>query len=196
MANFRAETTDQQGRTIRGCVQPGFCAWLRRGAGFQMKQHVDAEKERTPDPLLGIHITRGGPPSEPCQLLPPEAFPETRPDPQEREAVDGIPAHETGLNSRTVRARLASSSAGWPSPPDAPEFHAAVRSPRPTVRQRAIVRTWANEATSGDIVRGWLEEAYTWPMLVAALHRAGAGHHALNELLNGFAKAEWAAKRG
>lgn len=151
-----------------------------------MKQHTDANRAQPP----GIRVTRGGLPAS-CQLLPPEAFPETQPDRVEREVVDAIPAHETGLNSRTVRARLASSCAGWPWPPDASEFYAAVRALHPSVRQGAIVRTWAREATSGDIVRGWLEEAYTWPLLVAALHRNDAGHHALNELLNGFAKAEW-----
>lgn len=141
-----------------------------------------------------IRITRPGVPA-PVALLPPEAFPDTQPDRVEREVVDGIPPHETGTNSRTVRARLASSCAGWPSPPDAPEFYAAVRAVHPSVRQCAIIRTWAREATSGDIVRGWLEEAYTWPLLVAALHRNDAGHRVLNELLNGFAKAEGAAQR-
>ena len=128
-------------------------------------------------------------------LLPPEAFPDTRPDRAERRAVDRIPDHETGPNSRSVRARLASSCAGWPEPPNAQEFYAAVRSPQPSVRQCAIVCAWAREATSGDVMRGWLEEAYTWPILVAALHRANAGHRALNELLNGFAKAEWMPDR-
>ena len=142
----------------------------------------------------GIRISRGEP-RAPCELLPPQAFPETAPDPVEREVADSVPMHETGRNSRTVRARLASSCNGWPAPPDAAEFYAAVRALRPSVRQCAIVRTWAREATSGDIVRGWLEEAYTWPVLVAALHRTAAGHRALNELLNGFAKAEWEAER-
>ena len=150
-----------------------------------MNARTDADLERA----YGIRISRGHP-SAPCELLPPAAFPASVPDRVERAQVDGISDHETGLQSRTVRARLASSCAGWPMPPDAAEFYAAVRSPQPSVRQCAIVRTWAREATSGDIVRGWLEEAYTWPMLVAALHRADAGHHALNELLNGFAKAE------
>lgn len=150
-----------------------------------MNAQADADLERA----YGIRISRGHP-SAPCQLLPPEAFPASQPDRAERALVDGIPDHETGPQSRTVQARLASSCAGWPVPPNAAEFYAAVRSPQPSVRQCAIVRTWAREATSGDIVRGWLEEAYTWPMLVAALHRADAGHQALNELLNGFAKAE------
>ena len=142
--------------------------------------------------MPGIRIHRGGV-AAPCRLLPPEAFPDTRPDPVERERVDGIPLHETGANSRSVRARLASICAGWPTPPDVQEFYAAVRAPRPTVRQCAIVRAWAREATSGDIVRGWLEEAYTWPILAAALHRTEARHNRLSELLNGFAKAEWAS---
>ena len=107
-------------------------------------------------------------------------------------AVDRIPPAETGARSGSVRARLASSCSGWPQPPTAAEFHAALRAPRPSVRQCAIIRAWAREATSGDVVRGWLEAAYTWPILVGALHRADAGHPALNELLSGFAKAEWA----
>ena len=37
-------------------------------------------------------------------MLAPKAFPETRPDPVEREVVDGISAMDTGPNSRTVRA--------------------------------------------------------------------------------------------
>ena len=137
----------------------------------------------------GIRISRGDPAPAPCALLPPEAFPDTRPDPVEREALDGIPATATGANSRSVRVRLASSCAGWPAPPSAAEFYCAVRSPQPNTRECAIVRAWAREATSGEVVRGWLEEAYSWPILVAALHRTGAGHPALNELLNGFAKA-------
>lgn len=153
-----------------------------------MKRHADANRAQPP----AIEITYGRPFAS-CQLLPPEAFPETQPDRVERETVDGIPPNETGPNSRTVRSRLARSCSGWPEPPDAAEFFAAVRALHPSTRQRAIVTTWAREATSGDIVRGWLEEAYTWPLFVAALHRNDAGHPALNELLNGFAKGEWAA---
>ena len=126
-------------------------------------------------------------------MLAPGAFPATRPDPVEREIIDGIPANETGANSRSVRTRLASSCAGWPVPPDAAEFFAAVRSPQPDVRQCAIVCAWAREATHGEVMRGWLEEAYTWPILVAALHRTGAGHPDLFELLNGFARAQTTA---
>lgn len=155
-----------------------------------MKRPADVTSAQPPE----IQVTSGGS-IAPCQLLPPEAFPETQPDRVEREVVDAIPASETGPNSRTVRARLASSCAGWPKPPNAPEFFAAIRAVEPTTRQCAIVNTWAREATSGEIMRGWQEEAYTWPLLVAALHRNGAGHHALNELLNGFAKAEWAVVR-
>ena len=33
-----------------------------------------------------------------------------------------------------------------------------------------------------------IEEAYTWPMLVAAIHRIGYRRNALNHYLNGFAR--------
>lgn len=156
------------------------------------RKHTVGNGDRRADALRGIRISRGDQAGAPQPLLPPEAFPDARPDAVEREAVDGIPATETGPNSRSVRTRLASSCAGWPQPPNAKEFFTAVRTKRPSVRDCAIVRAWAREATSGEVVRGWLEGAYTWPILVAALHRTDAGHGALNELLNGFAKAEWA----
>ena len=157
------------------------------------RQRTVADGNHRVGALRGIHIVRGDQSVAPQPLLPPDAFPDTRPDPVEREAIDGIPAAETGPNSRSVRTRLASSCAGWPVPPNAAEFFAAVRTTRPTVRDCAIVRAWAHEATSGEVMRGWLEGAYTWPILVAALHRTDAGHGALNALLNGFAKAEWVA---
>ena len=57
---------------------------------MRTKQDADANRE-----LPGIRITRGDQPHEPSELLSPEAFPDTRPDPVEREVVDGIPAMDT-----------------------------------------------------------------------------------------------------
>lgn len=66
-----------------------------------MKRHAEDSRAHRP----AIEITYGRPFAS-CQLLPPEAFPETLPDRVERETVDGIPPNETGPNSRTVRSRL------------------------------------------------------------------------------------------
>ena len=158
--------------------------------GGQRDESVD---ERMPQgsPRKRIEVRTAASESAPHPLLPPEAFPDTRPDPVERETIDGVSPEETGPGSRTVRARLASSCAGWPRAPTGEEFYEAIRAGRPTPRQCAIIGTWAREATPGEIVQGWLEEAYTWPLLAAALHRCGCEHPPLHRMLNGFARADW-----
>lgn len=140
----------------------------------------------------GMEVVFGGPEEQPCDLLPPSAFPgppEVRAIPALRRQA-GIGDSETGRNSRTVRWRFYTSCAGWPSPPTPVEFHEAVRAPDPDRRQRAVLRAWLTEATNREIVRAWIEEAYTWPMLVAAIHRIRYRRNALNYYLNGFARPQ------
>ena len=138
----------------------------------------------------GMEVVFGDPDDRPCGLLPPEAFPtpeDIRPDPELRRR-GGTPDEEIGPNSHAVYWRLFSSCAGWPHPPTPGEFYDAIREQNPSLRQRAVLRTWFREATDSEILRGWIEEAYTWPMLVAAVHRIDYRRNALNHYLNGFAK--------
>ena len=138
----------------------------------------------------GMEIVFGDPEDRPCDLLPPEAFPapeDIRPDPEVRRR-GGTSDEETGRNSRAVYWRFFSSCAGWPCPPTPGEFYDAIREESPNRRQRTVLRTWFREATNSQILWGWIEEAYTWPMLVAAIHRVGYRRNALNHYLNGFAK--------
>ena len=138
----------------------------------------------------GMEVIFGDPEDRPCDLLPPEAFPapdEIRPDPELRRR-GGTPDDETGPDSRAVYRRFLSSCAGWPHPPTPREFYEALREANPSRRQRAVLRTWFREATNSEILWGWIEEAYTWPMLVAAIHRTGYRRNALSHYLNGFAK--------
>lgn len=138
----------------------------------------------------GMEVVFGDPEDRSCELLAPEAFPtpeEVRPDPELRR-WSGTPDEEIGPDSRAVYWRFFSSCAGWPRPPTPREFYDAIRNENPSRRQRAVLRTWFREATNSEILRGWIEEAYTWPMLVAAIHRTGYRRNALNHYLNGFAR--------
>ena len=138
----------------------------------------------------GMEIVFGDPEDRPCDLLPPEAFPapeDIRPDPEVRRR-GGTSDEEIGRNSHAVYWRFFSSCAGWPCPPTPGEFYDAIREESPNRRQRTVLRTWFREATNSQILWGWIEEAYTWPMLVAAIHRVGYRRNALNHYLNGFAK--------
>lgn len=135
----------------------------------------------------GMEVFFGAPEDRSCDLLPADAFPSVRPDPVLRRR-GGVPDEETGANSHAVYWRFFSSCAGWPQPPTPGEFYEAIRTEHPNRRQRAVLLAWFCEATNSDILHGWIEEAYTWPMLVAAIHRIGYRRNALNHYLNGFAK--------
>ena len=97
----------------------------------------------------------------------------------------------TGQNSASVRARLLSCTAGWPSPPTAAELYHALRSERPSPREATVIRAWLREATYSEILLAWVEEAYSWRDLVAAIHRVGFRRNGLNRHLNRFAKPEY-----
>ena len=119
------------------------------------------------------------------RLAPPDAFDDERSNASVR-AECGLTTtpDETGRRSRTVRNRIARSTAGWAETPDAAEFHDALRAEEPTQRQRNLISTWMLEASNEDIILAWAEEAYTMRELVAAIHRAGAQDD--NPVLNGY----------
>ena len=159
-----------------------------------VEQYSTAQAEANIEALRrrGMEVVFGAPEDQPTELKPPDAFPgpdEVRPDPELRRQ-GGVPDEETGPNSHAVYWRFFSSCAGWPEPPTPQEFYDAVRAPAPTRRQRSVLRTWFREATNSEVFWGWIEEAYTWPILVAAIHRVGYRRNSLSHYLNGFAKPE------
>ena len=127
---------------------------------------------------------------EPCELLPPGAFPVVDDPPPNRELrrLWGAPDAQTGEHSHAVTWRFFSSCAGWPRPPTAEEFYRALRADSPTPRQRGVIRTWLREATYSELLQGWIEEAYTWRELVTAAHRVGFDVYGTCRWLNGFAR--------
>ena len=127
-----------------------------------------------------------------CDLLPPEAFSDAPPTERERRFFRSVPTSGDARNSPTVWHRLASSCCGWTDSPTPPEFYDAVRAEDPSHRQKNIVRTWAREAETGEVIRAWVEGVYTWRQLVCALHRADAAWNGyLNVMLNQLADADW-----
>ena len=168
-------------------------AWKILAMAHEIVEHYGPREEEERIAELrrsGMEVVFGDPEDRPCDLLPPEAFPtpeDVRPDPGLRRR-GGTPDEETGPNSHAVYWRFFSSCAGWPVPPTPREFYDAIREENPSRRQRAVLRTWFREATNSEILWGWIEEAYTWPMLVAAVHRIGYHRNALNHYLNGFAR--------
>ncbi len=107
----------------------------------------------------------------PCLLGPPEAFPDAL---ASASYFDDWTTHDparTGPVSSAVARRLASSCAGWPVRPTAAEFYAAIHAEHPDGRQKALISTWATEASYLDIMDAWAERVYTIRELVAAFHK-------------------------
>ena len=129
--------------------------------------------------------------NEPTVLAPAEAFPERRGSAALR-ARCGIRTEprETGPESAAVARRIASSCAGWVTPPTGAEFFAAVHARNPTTRQAQLISMWLFEATNDEIMLAWAEEAYSFRDLVNAIHQAGAAadHPERNRELNRLAE--------
>lgn len=144
------------------------------------------------DPSVrGIDISYGDPwELNACDLLPPEAFDgagESRTDRPAIRRTFGLPEACTGPDSAAVQARFVSCTSGWPNPPSAGELYRAIRSEKPTPREATIIRAWLREATYSDFLLAWVEEAYSWRDLVAAIHRVGYRRNGLNRHLNQLA---------
>ncbi len=123
--------------------------------------------------------------AEPDILAPPDAFPKATGTATLRERF--LPGHDAKAvreQSSTVVRRLASSCAGWVRKPTAPEFYRAIRAQKPTARQKALVRLWISEATNEEITLAWLENAYSYQELAAAIHRNGVNYPDRNRELN------------
>ena len=107
----------------------------------------------------------------PATLMPAEAFSD---EPASETAFRRLCAPDTprGRNAWAVHRRIMSSCAGWKQRPTAAEFYDAIRANEPTDRQQSILRMWGAEATLGDLVEAWAQQAYTFRQLVRALHRA------------------------
>ena len=123
-----------------------------------------------------------------ARLKAPEAFDAREVTPDFRSVWH--PRHDRnqlGRASRAVRRRLASSCAGWKPQPTAEEFYEAVHVPNPDERQRQIIETWLQEATSRDLLEAWAENAYTWRELAGAIHRSGLKENPRCRELNALA---------
>lgn len=172
------------------------------------REHDEPMRDNTrqvglPAPIGGHFPTENGPTitvsygdpweTEPCALLPPGDFHAACETPTDRRALRsrfGFPDESTGRNSSTVRSLFMSCTAGWPIPPTSEEFYLALRADEPSSRQKAVIRTWLAEAAYGEIMLAWVEEAFSWRELVAAVHRIGYRRNDLNRYLNQFAKSE------
>ena len=148
----------------------------------------DALRFDSPPPSVGLPIEYLDPILAPCTLAPASAFLQAPKVTDRirgwRRDIAGIPDTDTGANSAVVFWRLGSSCCGWPRKPNPQEFFEAVRVNEPTARQRAIILAFTTEGDNHDIVQAWMEEAYIWAILAAALHRVDSRKYDLHRYLN------------
>lgn len=139
---------------------------LRVGSDDDRRQLLTELKSRVHEPLPPDLEHR-----RPCLLGPPEAYPDEL---APASYFDHWPEHDParmGATSEAVTRRLTSSCAGWERRPTAADFYAAVRAERPDAEQKALLGTWAREASYLDLIDAWGERVYTIRQLVAALQK-------------------------
>ena len=107
----------------------------------------------------------------PCKLARPEAFSHRRAPKHLKQILPDYDPKATGPAARVLRRRVGSSCAGYAAKATATELYEALHAEMPTPRQKALVSMWTNEATDGEILRGWVQDAYTFRELIAAMHR-------------------------
>jgi len=90
-----------------------------------------------------------------------------------RKADPEVAAVLTEGKTMAVERRFSQSCAGWTRQPTRNELLEAIRAGTHTDRQRAILRTWANEGEWWEHQQAFCERAYTLRELVEGLHRAG-----------------------
>lgn len=110
---------------------------------------------------------------EEVEVLPPEAFDDDEPTPEERKRLlDGRETPDP-RNSTNVFFLMASCCSGWKRRPKPRELYDAIRTEKPTNRDRSLIRFWTTEPTPFDLITAWAEGVYTLRQLVGAMHRTG-----------------------
>ena len=122
-------------------------------------------------------------------LLPPDRFSDDYVS--ESEFLESRAWHhdvrDKGLSSKVLRMRMASSTAGWRNPSSGEELYHAIHALEPTARQTAVVRSWEAEVDDFEIFEAYLDQAYSFRVLAAALHRSGLVRCKSAAFLNKFA---------
>ena len=99
-----------------------------------------------------------------------------------------IDPRRTRENSRAVEFRLGLSFAGSREQQSTRDFYEAVHAKEPSERQQAIVYAFVMQATERDLIRAWVEQAYSWRVMVCALHKAGFDVYQQIRIINEFAE--------
>ena len=122
-------------------------------------------------------------------LGPPEVFPDEPADWRHRRYCGHVvPDRETGPNSRTVTSRLRMSCTTWENVPTARDMYNAIHNPKDTDQELGMLFVWFHEADMSEQMYAYLEGAYTWRSLAAALHRNGLIHGEGARRVNRFAR--------
>lgn len=91
------------------------------------------------------------------------------------DAHPGAGEHQATVNGKSAALQdvINGSCRGWTQLPTGEELYNAFRAEKPTTRELALLRTWFVEATIGQLVEAWAQQAYSDRQLVRSIHRIG-----------------------
>ena len=116
---------------------------------------------------------------QPIPVLPPERFSDAYAPADPKFAGEG-----RGPDAAEIDALLASSCAGWKQRPTPREFYEAVRTLEPSRRQEMIINVLITEAPNDVVALAFLQGAFTWRQLAAAMRRRGLYSARLAQYVN------------
>ena len=114
--------------------------------------------------------------------------------PPERFSDDYAPAdprfagEKRGAEADEINGLLSTCCSGWRQPPKPREFYEAVRTTKPTQRQEMVISVLIEEAPNDVVAVAFLQGAFTWRQLAAAMRRQGRYSARLAQYVNRHAE--------
>ena len=110
--------------------------------------------------------------------------------PPERFSDDYAPAdpkfagEKRGADADEINGLLSTCCSGWKQPPTPREFYEAIRTTKPTKRQEMVISVLIEEAPNDVVAMAFLQGAFTWLQLAAAMQRQGRYSSRLAQYVN------------
>lgn len=112
-------------------------------------------------------------------VLPPERFSNAY-----APADPNFASERRGADAEEIDALLSTCCAGWKQVPTSREFYEAMGTPEPTQREETIINVLITEAPNDVVALAFLQGAFTWRQLAAAMRRRGHYSARLAQYIN------------
>ena len=101
-----------------------------------------------------------------------------------------VDPEQTGPESAAIKSVIAGGCNGWKKPPTSRDVYAAMQARQPTPREVCCTDVVTREASVGELMQAYREQAFTWRQVARGLAAAGGRPARRAALVAAFAKRE------